>query len=754
MVPEIADALETEGILDAFPIQALALPIALGGHDIIGQARTGTGKTFAFGIPLLQRIPHGGKAPRALIVVPTRELAIQVTDDLTLAGGKLGSRILSVYGGRAYEPQIEALKRGVDVVVGTPGRMLDLVKQKYLDLSEVSVLVLDEADRMLDLGFLPDIERIITLVPSERQTMLFSATMPGEIMALSRRYLTRPTNVRAESHAESEATPQVQQYVWQAHQMDKPEVLSRILQARGRGLTMVFCQTKRACDRVAEDLAKRGFAAAAVHGDLGQSQRERALRAFRAGKIDVLIATDVAARGLDVDDVTHVVNYECPEDDKAYVHRIGRTGRAGKEGIAVTFVDWQDVQRWKLINTALGLDHPQPEEIYSSSPELFEAMDIPAEARGILPKEQRDRAGLAAEELEDIGETGRTRSAGGPGRGRDRDRDRDRDRTSRPERTRRSRNRRRTRSGHPLEEGAPVTEAPAEAEVAEQPKRTRTRTRKAAEPHEAAPAVLETPEAEEKPRRTRTRRPIEAEAPLAEAEPTGTAAEEIEAEAPVAEEKPKRTRTRRAAEPIEAVGAEAIEAEAPVDEKPKRTRTRKAAELIEAEAPVVEEKPKRTRTRKAAKPIEADTAVVDAKANAAETIEAEAPVAEQPKRTRKAAEMIEAEAPVVEEAERTRKTVEAEAPVEEKPKRSRKGAETVEAAPAEAEAAPTARSRAAKPVAAAEVAPAAVIAAPTSPAGVPAVVFAAPPLPAGHEEEYADHQATTAERPRRRRRRN
>ncbi|MEO5877934.1 MAG: DEAD/DEAH box helicase, partial [Streptosporangiaceae bacterium] len=260
---------------------------------MIGQARTGTGKTLAFGIALLQRIEHGLKQPQALVVVPTRELALQVHDDLVLAGGKLGTQVLAVYGGRAYEPQIDALRNGVDVIVGTPGRMLDLVKQKHLDLSQIKVLVLDEADRMLDLGFLPDIERIIGQVPAKRQTMLFSATMPGEIMNLSRRYLTQPTNVRAEAHAESEAQPKVVQYVWQAHQMDKPELLARILQAQDRGLTMVFCQTKRACDRVATELAERGFSAAAVHGDLGQSQRERALRAFRAGKIDVLIATDV-----------------------------------------------------------------------------------------------------------------------------------------------------------------------------------------------------------------------------------------------------------------------------------------------------------------------------------------------------------------------------------------------------------------------------------------------------------------------------
>ena len=386
VIPEIAAALETEGIIEPFPIQSLAVPIGLSGHDIIGQARTGTGKTLAFGIPLLQLIEHGGKKPLALVIVPTRELAIQVTADLVVAGGKLGSRVLSVYGGRAYEPQIKALKEGVEAVVGTPGRLLDLVKQKHLDLSQVSVLVLDEADRMLDLGFLPDIERLVDRVPAKRQTMLFSATMPGEIVALSRKYLTRPTNVRAESHEESEAAPQVVQHVFQAHQMDKPELLARVLQARGRGLTMVFCQTKRACDRVAEDLSKRGFAAAAVHGDLGQGQRERALRAFRAGKIDVLVATDVAARGLDVDDVTHVINYECPDAADTYVHRIGRTGRAGKEGISVTLVDWKDLQRWKLVNAALGMDFADPAETYSTSEHLYEALDIPTEITGTLPE--------------------------------------------------------------------------------------------------------------------------------------------------------------------------------------------------------------------------------------------------------------------------------------------------------------------------------------------------------------------------------
>jgi superfamily II DNA/RNA helicase len=414
----ICAALEAAGITTAFPIQALALPIALDGHDLIGQARTGTGKTLAFGIPILQQLDEtaGGRrsAPRALVVVPTRELAIQVGDDLRTASSRLATSVVTVYGGRAYEPQIEALATA-DVVVGTPGRLLDLARQGHLDLSQVRGLVLDEADKMLDLGFLPDVEKILRLTPAERQTMLFSATMPGEVVTLARRHLRRPTHVRAEQHDEPVLVPSTEQHVFRAHQMDKIEVLARVLQAEGRGLTIVFCRTKRACDQVASALTTRGFAAAAVHGDLGQGQRERAMRAFRSGKVDVLVATDVAARGLDVDDVTHVINYECPEDDKAYLHRTGRTGRAGRDGVAVTFVDWRDLQRWKLIDDTLRLGHPEPVETYSTSEHLYSALRIPAGVTGTLPSAMRGRLGLEAEDLEDIGETGRNRSHTGRG---------------------------------------------------------------------------------------------------------------------------------------------------------------------------------------------------------------------------------------------------------------------------------------------------------------------------------------------------
>jgi superfamily II DNA/RNA helicase len=420
----ICAALEAEGITAAFPIQALTLPVALDGHDLIGQARTGTGKTFAFGIPILERLgetPRVKSSPRSLVVVPTRELAIQVADDIRVAGSRIDANVVTLYGGRAYEPQIDALAT-VDIVVGTPGRLLDLARQGHLKLNKVTTLVLDEADKMLDLGFLPDVERILQLTPPGRQTMLFSATMPGEIVTLARRHLSRPMHIRAEQHDAPQHVPTTQQHVFRAHQMDKVEVLARILQAEGRGLTIVFCRTKRTCDQVATTLTTKGFAAAAVHGDLGQSQRERAMRAFRSGKVDVLVATDVAARGLDVDDVTHVVNYECPEDEKAYLHRIGRTGRAGRDGVAVTFVDWADLTRWKMINDALQLDHAEPQETYSTSEHLYAALNIPAGAKGILPRAQRERAGLEAEDLEDIGETGKTRSGGGRGGSHDRDR--------------------------------------------------------------------------------------------------------------------------------------------------------------------------------------------------------------------------------------------------------------------------------------------------------------------------------------------
>jgi superfamily II DNA/RNA helicase len=391
---EIVRALAEKGIEHAFAIQELTLPLALAGDDVIGQARTGMGKTFAFGVPLLQRITDGvgvrplNGTPRALVVVPTRELCLQVTEDLATAAKFLtaeqGRRlsVVSIYGGRAYEPQIDALRTGADVVVGTPGRLLDLCQQGHLQLGGLSVLVLDEADEMLDLGFLPDIERILRQIPADRQSMLFSATMPDPIITLARTFMDQPTHIRAEAPHSLAVHDTTEQFVYRAHALDKIELVSRVLQVRGRGATMVFTRTKRTAQKVSDELAQRGFMVGAVHGDLGQIAREKALKAFRTGDIDVLVATDVAARGIDIDDVTHVINYQCPEDDKMYVHRIGRTGRAGRTGVAVTLVDWDELPRWTMIDKALGLGSPDPAETYSSSPHLYAELGIPAEAGG------------------------------------------------------------------------------------------------------------------------------------------------------------------------------------------------------------------------------------------------------------------------------------------------------------------------------------------------------------------------------------
>ena len=354
VLPGICDALERAGITTPFAIQEMTLSVALMGTDLIGQARTGTGKTLAFGIPVLQRsiapsdpayadLPQG--KPQALVVAPTRELALQVSSDLELASKDIGLRVLTVYGGVGYDGQLEALDAGVDIVVGTPGRLIDLADKRALDLSHVHALVLDEADEMLDLGFLPDVEKLISKTPETRQTMLFSATMPSAIVALARRHLRHPMNIRAEASYENATVPATSQYIYQAHDLDKPEIIGRILQADDMEKLIVFTRTKRQAQRVAEDLQERGFKTAPLHGDMAQVAREKALSKFREDKLQVLVATDVAARGIDVRGVSHVINYTCPEDDKTYVHRIGRTGRAGATGTAITFVDWADLHR-------------------------------------------------------------------------------------------------------------------------------------------------------------------------------------------------------------------------------------------------------------------------------------------------------------------------------------------------------------------------------------------------------------------------
>ena len=460
---EIVAALDEVGITHPFPIQAMAIPIALTGTDMIGQARTGTGKTLAFGITLLQRITVTTDrefadqakpgAPQALVVTPTRELASQVGKDLQVAATRRKARVMTVYGGVGYDTQLDTLKSGVEVVVGTPGRLLDLADRGSLDLSHIKVLVLDEADEMLDLGFLPDVERILAKTPELRQTMLFSATMPSAIVSLARTHLRHPVNIRAESSSDSTTVPATAQFVYQAHDLDKPEVVARILQAEDRNRVMIFCRTKRSAQRLADDLLERGFAAAPIHGDLSQVSREKALKRFREGKADVLVATDVAARGIDVTGVSHVINYECPDDDKAYVHRIGRTGRAGATGIAITFVDWADRTRWKVINNTLGLPFEEPQETYSTSPHLYhdQGIDPGAKGRIVPPKpaesserdHRRSGSGRSDSGRSDSGRSDSGRSDSG--------------RSDSGEKKSSSRSRRRSKSRVRLHNGVPVS---------------------------------------------------------------------------------------------------------------------------------------------------------------------------------------------------------------------------------------------------------------------------------------------------------
>ncbi|WP_030754847.1 DEAD/DEAH box helicase [Streptomyces sp. NRRL F-5135] len=596
----------------------MTLPVALSGTDVIGQAKTGTGKTLGFGLPLLERVTvpadvESGRAgpddltnaPQALVVVPTRELCTQVTNDLLTAGKVRNVRVLAIYGGRAYEPQVEALKKGVDVIVGTPGRLLDLAGQKKLDLSHVRALVLDEADEMLDLGFLPDVEKIIQLLPAKRQTMLFSATMPGAVIGLARRYMSQPTHISATSPDDEGATvANTTQHVYRAHSMDKPEMVARILQAEGRGLAMIFCRTKRTAADIADQLAQRGFAAGAVHGDLGQGAREQALRAFRNGKVDVLVCTDVAARGIDVEGVTHVINYQSPEEEKTYLHRIGRTGRAGASGTAVTLVDWDDIPRWQLIDKALGLGFPDPPETYSTSPHLFEELRIPAGTKGVLPRAERTRAGLSAERVEDLGETG----------GRGRRSAATAVREERPAPTRTPRRRRRTRGGAPVESDGAVqqdtTVSPAEG-----PSATAVA---ASESQESGVEQADRPRTPRRRRRTRAGAvaPADAAVPATELETTGVesvAAEaatapaapvaEAEAEAPEAAPAPRRRRT-RAAKPSARTAEAAEAAEAAQTTETAGTVVAEAAVVTPPadEAPAEATAPRRRRTTRARKP--------------------------------------------------------------------------------------------------------------------------------------------------------
>ena len=364
--PDLVAALEQDGITEPFPIQALTIADAHAGHDLCGKAKTGSGKTLAFGLPLLERVTKADpRRPRALVLVPTRELANQVMTVLAPLGKLRDRRVAAVYGGVSMEGQIKALRKGVDVVVGTPGRLIDLMERKELSVAAVEVLVLDEADRMADMGFMPQVQKLLHRIESDHQTMLFSATLDGAIKRLVDRYMRDPVFHEVES--DEPTVEEMQHRFLSVHQMDRVKVAAAITGNVERAL--IFVRTKRGADRLVTQLRKEGVKAGAIHGDLRQGAREKALADFSTGKLPVLVATDVAARGLHIEAVDVVIHYDPAEDEKAYLHRSGRTARAGAVGVAVTLMLWNQENFVRLVQKRLGIDEPIV-EIFSNDPRL------------------------------------------------------------------------------------------------------------------------------------------------------------------------------------------------------------------------------------------------------------------------------------------------------------------------------------------------------------------------------------------------
>jgi superfamily II DNA/RNA helicase len=364
--PDFVAALEKMGRTSPFPVQALTIPDAMAGRDVCGKAKTGSGKTLAFGLPVLERVKSAEpRKPRALILVPTRELAVQVKDELAPLGQARGTTVAAIYGGAKMETQVKELTKGVEVVVATPGRMIDMIERKEIFLDDVDQVVLDEADRMADMGFLPQVEWILRHIPGQHQTLLFSATLDGVVDTLIKRYQADP--VMHEVVSEDVTVEQMQHRFLAVHDMDKAKVAAAII--RGTNRTIVFVRTKRAADRVASDLRREGVEAESIHGDLRQSQREKALKDFGDGKLHALVATDVAARGIHVDDVDVVIHYDPPEDPKDYLHRSGRTARAGESGVVVTLVLWNEELVVKRLLKRLKIDQPIV-EVFSNDKRL------------------------------------------------------------------------------------------------------------------------------------------------------------------------------------------------------------------------------------------------------------------------------------------------------------------------------------------------------------------------------------------------
>jgi superfamily II DNA/RNA helicase len=370
-VPEEVDrGLAAAGFSAPFAIQTEAIPVALSGEDVCGRARTGSGKTLAFGVPMIARIDKAARkrAPRGLVLVPTRELALQVSEVLGPIATECSVKVLAVYGGASRDDQIVALDKGVDIVVATPLRLIDLIKAKEVDLEDIQCVVLDEADRMADEGFTPQVEWILRHVTGEHQTMLFSATLDGQVGNLVRRYMKNPREVSIDAPTDTVGT--MHHLFLAVHKLDKDKVISAVATAGGK--TVVFCDTKRLCDRVTDNLRDLNVKASAIHGDLTQAAREKALARFTKGEINVLVATDVAARGIDIDDVAVVVHYEPPIDHKTYLHRSGRTARAGRDGWAVTLAEYNQHTTCRIIQRALRLPTQPPIEVFSNDPRLLD----------------------------------------------------------------------------------------------------------------------------------------------------------------------------------------------------------------------------------------------------------------------------------------------------------------------------------------------------------------------------------------------
>ncbi|MEW6405355.1 MAG: DEAD/DEAH box helicase [Chloroflexota bacterium] len=364
--PELVQAITELGYAEPTPIQAAMIPIMLTGADVIGQAQTGTGKTAAFALPILQNFKHQ-KLPQALVLAPTRELALQVADSMTEYGKHLNVRVLAVYGGQPYSPQINSLRRGVDVVVGTPGRLNDLIERKVLSLGEIKTVALDEADEMLNMGFIEEVEKILAETPSARQTALFSATLPKRIRDLADRFMRDPQSVTVKRPTLTLTTTEQRYYL--VHENDKTNALTRLFEIEPIKSALIFARTRAETATLANELVVRGIPAEAIHGDLDQQARERVLGRFRANQLKVLVATDVAARGLDIEDISHVFNYHLPDDAEVYIHRIGRTGRAGKTGIAITLLSPREKRRLREVEAltkqpVTKMELPTTEEIH------------------------------------------------------------------------------------------------------------------------------------------------------------------------------------------------------------------------------------------------------------------------------------------------------------------------------------------------------------------------------------------------------